>query len=48
MKWIDYSDKYGIGYLLSNGATGVFFNDTSKIIIDIQGTLVLLFMMLTS
>jgi polo-like kinase 1 len=31
-KWVDYSSKYGLGYLLSNGYTGVFFNDSSKII----------------
>jgi len=31
-KWVDYSSKYGLGYLLSNGATGVFFNDSTKII----------------
>ncbi|CAK89304.1 unnamed protein product (macronuclear) [Paramecium tetraurelia] len=33
-KWVDYSSKYGLGYLLSNGATGVFFNDSTKIILD--------------
>jgi len=33
-KWVDYSSKYGLGYLLSNGSTGVFFNDSSKIILD--------------
>jgi len=31
---VDYSSKYGLGYLLSNGSTGVFFNDSSKIILD--------------
>jgi polo-like kinase 1 len=31
-KWIDYSSKYGLGYLLSNGSTGVFFNDSTKIV----------------
>ena len=33
-KWVDYSSKYGLGYLLSNNATGVFFNDSTKIVID--------------
>ena len=33
-KWVDYSSKYGLGYLLSNGYTGVFFNDSSKIILN--------------
>jgi polo-like kinase 1 len=36
-KWVDYSSKYGLGYILSNGATGVFFNDSSKIILDPAG-----------
>jgi len=27
----DYSKKYGIGYLLSNGVTGTHFNDSTKI-----------------
>jgi polo-like kinase 1 len=33
-KWVDYSQKYGLGYLLSNGAAGVFFNDSTKIILQ--------------
>lgn len=36
-KWVDYSSKYGLGYLLSNGSTGVFFNDSSKIVLDPKG-----------
>lgn len=36
-KWVDYSNKYGLGYLLSNGATGVFFNDSTKIVLDVKG-----------
>ena len=35
-KWVDYSTKYGLGYLLSNGSYGVFFNDATKIILDID------------
>jgi polo-like kinase 1 len=34
---VDYSSKYGLGYLLSNNATGVFFNDSTKIVIDPKG-----------
>ena len=33
-KWVDYSSKYGLGYLLNNGCIGVYFNDCSKIIIN--------------
>ena len=36
-KWVDYSSKYGLGYLLSNGATGVFFNDSTKIYLSPKG-----------
>ena len=30
-KWVDYSSKYGMGYVLSNGAVGVLFNDATKV-----------------
>ena len=30
IKWVDYSSKYGLGYLLSNGIIGVYFNDCTK------------------
>lgn len=36
-KWVDFSSKYGLGYSLTDGSTGVFFNDSSKIILDING-----------
>jgi polo-like kinase 1 len=36
-KWVDYSTKYGLGYLLSDGSTGVYFNDSTKIIVDRNG-----------
>jgi len=31
VKHVDYSSKYGLGYILSNGCYGVYFNDASKI-----------------
>ena len=31
-KWIDYSSKYGNGYILSNNMIGVYFNDSTKIL----------------
>ncbi|MES1921272.1 Serine/threonine-protein kinase plk1 [Bonamia ostreae] len=31
--WIDYSSKYGIGYILSNGIYGALFNDNSKMLL---------------
>lgn len=30
-KWIDYSNKYGFGYQLSDHSVGVFFNDLTRI-----------------
>ena len=33
-KWVDYSDKYGLGYQLADGSIGVIFNDSSKITLD--------------
>ncbi len=36
-KWADYSTKYGLGYILSNGCTGIFFNDSTKLILDAGG-----------
>ena len=35
-RWVDYSSKYGLAYLLSNGNTGVYFNDNTKIILNIK------------
>jgi polo-like kinase 1 len=32
MSWVDYSNKYGLAYKLSNGCIGVLFNDSSKLI----------------
>lgn len=32
-KWVDYSHRYGLGYQLSNEATGVYFNDATSIIL---------------
>ena len=36
-KWVDYSSKYGLGYMFTNGAIGVFFNDSTKIILHPKG-----------
>lgn len=33
-KWVDYSSKYGLGYLLSDRSTGIYFNDASKIVLS--------------
>ncbi|CAJ0957832.1 unnamed protein product, partial [Mesorhabditis belari] len=36
-KWVDYSDKYGIGYQLCDNSVGVLFNDASKLVLDAAG-----------
>ena len=35
--WVDYTTKYGLGYLLNNGCVGVYFNDSTKIILGSEG-----------
>jgi len=37
-KWVDYSSKYGVGYILSDGSVGVYFNDSTKIVLRSDGT----------
>lgn len=32
VKWVDYSNRYGLGYQLSDGSIGVYFNDATKIV----------------
>ncbi len=34
VSWIDYCNKYGMGYALTNGCVGVHFNDTTSIILS--------------
>jgi hypothetical protein len=36
-KWVDYSNKYGLGYQLTNGGVGVFFNDRSSLVLLSDG-----------
>ena len=36
-KWVDYSNKYGLGYVMSNNFIGVYFNDHSKFICNEKG-----------
>ncbi|XP_022240033.1 serine/threonine-protein kinase PLK1-like isoform X1 [Limulus polyphemus] len=32
-KWVDYTDKYGLGYQLCDNSVGVLFNDSTRIIL---------------
>jgi polo-like kinase 1 len=36
-KWVDYSDKYGLGYQLCDNSVGVLFNDSTRIILTTCG-----------
>lgn len=36
-KWVDYSDKYGFGYALSDESIGVLFNDVTKLLLLADG-----------
>lgn len=36
-KWVDYSDKYGLGYQLCDNSMGVLFNDTTRLILAENG-----------
>lgn len=37
IKWIDYSNKYGLGYQLRDGTVGVHFNDATSIVLAKNG-----------
>jgi polo-like kinase 1 len=37
-KWVDYSSKYGLGYLLCDQHIGVVFNDSTKIVLHPDGS----------
>lgn len=32
-KWVDYSDKYGLGYQLCDTSVGVLFNDSTRMLL---------------
>ncbi|KAJ8001322.1 hypothetical protein DPEC_G00168340 [Dallia pectoralis] len=36
-KWVDYSDKYGLGYQLCDNSVGVLFNDCTRMIMYTDG-----------
>ena len=36
-KWVDYSDKYGLGYQLCDNSVGVLFNDSTRVILTSNG-----------
>lgn len=34
VSWVDYCNKYGMGYALTDGSVGVHFNDTTSLILS--------------
>ncbi|VDD93751.1 unnamed protein product [Enterobius vermicularis] len=36
-KWVDYSDKYGLGYQLCDNSIGVIYNDNTKLVLNAAG-----------
>ena len=37
VRWVDYSGKYGLAYQLSNSLAGMYFNDSTSIILSSEG-----------
>jgi len=36
-RYVDYTSKYGLGFLLNDGSAGVYFNDSTKAVIESDG-----------
>jgi POLO box duplicated region len=36
-RYVDYTSKYGLGFLLSDGSSGVYFNDSTKTALEAGG-----------
>jgi polo-like kinase 1 len=36
-RYVDYTSKYGLGYLLNEGSSGVYFNDSTKVVLEANG-----------
>ena len=37
MRWVDYTGKYGLAYQLSNSLAGMYFNDSTSILLSSEG-----------
>lgn len=38
VRYVDYTSKYGLGFLLNTGSAGVYFNDSTKIVLSSDGS----------
>ena len=36
-RYVDYTSKYGLGFLLNDGISGVYFNDSTKTVLEAEG-----------
>lgn len=36
-RYVDYTSKYGLGFILNDGSSGVYFNDSTKIVLAPEG-----------
>lgn len=36
-RYVDYTSKYGLGFLLNDGSSGVYFNDSTKTVLEAGG-----------
>jgi cell cycle serine/threonine-protein kinase CDC5/MSD2 len=34
VSWVDYCNKYGMGYALTDGSVGVHFNDSTSVVLS--------------
>lgn len=34
VSWVDYCNKYGMGYALTDGSVGVHFNDSTTLVLS--------------
>lgn len=34
VSWVDYCNKYGMGYALTDGSVGVYFNDSTSCVLS--------------
>ena len=41
VRYVDYTSKYGLGFLLNTGSAGVYFNDSTKIVLSADGSMFL-------
>jgi hypothetical protein len=42
-KWVDYSVKYGFGFLLTDGSVGVLFPDTTRMLLAADDRYLIMF-----